>query len=136
MGARGAAVVGFVGSQGNTGSHAGGEYGASTVLRCRRSRDVGGDLPRRNPGGRGGGGGEWGSERYWWQGQRPCSAPRSQGNWRSRVAMASAAVSGRRATGVTAAFGGGAVAARTRARRLRAQARPPRAPIRRSWAGV
>src|ERR1700693_5954069 len=57
MGARGAAVVGFVGSRGNPGSHAGGEYGASTVLRCRRSRNVGGRSAAAQPGAEGAKGG-------------------------------------------------------------------------------
>jgi hypothetical protein len=41
-------LSGLSGPRGNTGLPAGGECGASTVLRCRRSRNVGGDLPRRN----------------------------------------------------------------------------------------
>ena len=57
------------------------------------------------------------------------------GKWAGQEPSIGRQRTGRRATGVTA-FGGGVVAARTRARRLRAQARPPRAPIRRSWAGV
>jgi hypothetical protein len=65
-------------------------------------------------------------------GRREFSAPISHGNWRSRSATASAAVSSWGA-GISAGFG---AACNLRIRRLRAWAHPPRAPIIRHWSIV